>query len=919
MAAAIGLLLSLPILVGCAAGGAYSPAAIGGLGWLLSGWLARRGVFRGRINPRWDPILITVAVILAGWHVHFRTESIFAGRDQGVYSNHAVHLAQEGQLRVNTVYRDLFEPSNWALAPALQAGGYFFDFEAEHITLQFAPTYALYLAQGYGAAGFLGLFAVNPLLAAINAVLFFGLARRCMTKFWALAATALFALNLAQVWIARITLSEVLTQTWLLAGLVAMRLAFAQQHQRSLLIGGLLVASCSFVRVDAFLLIIALAASGAYLAQQPRERLASGSWRQLGQRLALSTTLLGAVSLGYGMATSPGYYADFSSRIALMLGISAGLCLVAWTPISNRVRSAVFTWAGRPITTQVLMIIVIGLACYAYFWRPYHEPFANFAASIGWEGRDYRENSLRDLGAYLSPLTLALGLGGLGILLHRTLIRGAVWPVPLLGVWFAYTLLYLYNPYISTDHIWKIRRFVPVVIPGFALLSMIGLAGLGTLVQPRRLKGGVIGVGLLGIFGYVGWSGHPLAFTRLNAGAVQFIQQIGERIPDNALVVTEVTRVLLGPLQLVEQLDGVKALPEDPLQHEIVAAAIARASAENRPVVVVGSTPLVSDISRNAERLSLTHASLVKTINPPPREIASSHHPIFISVLDPNGLGYRATAASLQLGANRVHGVIESGFMQQEFSAGTPFRWTTETVSLRAPWIFDRAPFRVELQIMAAAPGGSEVSLSINQQTVLETVIPETGGVFEIPLDEVDWTRRNVDIQLHTSTFVPAKERPGATDHRELGVQVGGILFHLIPPWEIGHWEFGMEADSRVHGRGLYNSESLNATNARWTDGHAHWEIEIPREHPPSRLIVPFVGGPRGESPVSVRWNGQEVASASLTQFPHHLKIDLANLPSRSVSTLEIVSPSFVPAETDPNSTDTRKLGVMLGPLKLEW
>ncbi len=919
VAVAIGMVLSLPILVGSAMLGWFSPTAIGTLGWLLAiwRWSSVRTVFR--LRSRLDLPLLVAGLLLTAWHITYHTESILAGRDQGVYSNHAVHLATTGDLRVKGLFSELYVEPNRALASALQAGGYFFDFENKHVTLQFAPTFALYLAQGYGIAGFGGLFALNPLLAGINAGLFFGLARRFVSTGWAAAATALFSLNLAQVWIARITLSEMLTQTWLLAGLVLMRIALEQRKRAVWLIGSLLIASCTFIRVDAFLLVIALTAAGFYLALQPDDQVPDATWRRLGAWSALSVTALAALALAYGFATSPGYYADFAGRIALMLAIAAILAGAAWIPWPMSLRTGLFQLISDPRITRGLIVVLVLLALYAYFWRPFHEPFANFAASIGWEGRDYRENSLRDLGAYVSPVGLAFALGGVGVLLHRVLVRRSIGPLPLLGVWFAVSLLYLYNPYISTDHIWKIRRFVPVVIPGVILFAMIGLAAGTGRIKSTGLRLAAVTVALGLIFGYVGWTVRPLAFTQLNAGAVDLVKRIGERIPEDALVVTDVNRPLLGPLQLCLGLDVVRSLPGMLQQEHLVQAAVTRAVSAQRPVVLLSKAPMVNSLADNADEISLTHPTLVKTISPPPREVAPRTRTAYVSVLDPSGLGFRSTAAYVRLGANRIFGVTETGFKQQEFGGRVPFRWTEARATLSTPWIFERPPLTVSLHILSAAPGGSQTRVTLNDHMVLNTQVPDTGGTYTLPVDQVDWSQPNLTVVIETSTFIPSQTRPGSTDDRELGLQLGGLTFELSPPWENDLWEFGLGQHAREAASGLYPPEPFRGGSARWTDGNTKFTLQLSAEHPPKRLTIPVESAANPGVEMEVRWNGERLTESAIPRFPHQLVLDLADLPASNTIELEILSDTFVPADRDPTSTDSRKLGVMLGPMTLTW
>jgi len=919
LAITIGMILSLPLMVVSAALGWFAPAALGALGWGCTAMKLRPWAGGIRVVPRRDFPLLAAALLLAGWHTAYRTESIFSGRDQGVYANHAVHLAETGDLRVNALYGELFDGPNLALASALQAGGYFFDAENKNVYLQFAPTFALYLAQGYGIGGFPGLFAVNPLLAGLNVVLFFGLARRFVASPWAVAATALMALNLGQIWIARITLGEVLTQNWLLAGLVLLRVAWQQQHRTSWLLGGLLVAACTLIRVDAYLLIIALATTGTFLAQQPDANLPHPSWHRWAANLSALVTMMGIIAFFYGWLASPGYYADFASRIGLMVLVAAIMAGLARIPLPPDLRSRIFDTLARPAVTVIIMTGISLLALYAYCWRPFHEPFADFTASMGQQGRDYRENSLRDLGAYLSPVALLLSLGGLGMWIRHVLQRHSFGPLPLLGAWLAVTLLYLYNPYISTDHIWKIRRFIPVVMPGFALLAMVGLAGWVGYVKNRMIRGLLAGAGLASVFGWVLWASSPLAFTRLNDGATAFIQRIEQHVPPDALVVTDLNRPLLGPLQLSLGRDVVRALPGMLQQQHLVEAAIRRAAAVNRPIILLSRHPMVSATPTHARLLSLEHPSLVKTTQPPPRELETRQRRVFVSVLDPSGLGYQADAASVTLAANPIYGSEESGFMPQEYAGVLPRRWTDGNARLRVPWIIERPPHAAFLQIVSAAPGGSTIRLTINDTEVFVGEVPAAGANLALPVAAVDWTRPHLEVVIVSSTFVPAQVQPGSTDHRELGVQIGGLVLALKQPYELARWQFGLDQHARESSGGVFAPEALDQQPFRWTDGHARFQVQFPREHAPQRLSLQVLGSRDVAAPVVLRWNGTTLFDAPIATFPATMEFDLSAIPSREISELEIISGSNIPQEREPPSTDPRRLGIMLGPMHLRW
>ncbi|MCC5023804.1 MAG: hypothetical protein J6386_13930 [Candidatus Synoicihabitans palmerolidicus] len=404
----------------------------------------------------------------------------------------------------------------------------------------------------------------------------------------------------------------------------------------------------------------------------------------MGRHGAALSILLGTIALGYGFATSPGYYADFTGRILVMWGGAATLTAVAWLPLplGSAGRSKAYwprlEWGGFLCGALIL------LALFGWWIRPHLEPFAEFVPSMGQQGRDFRENTLRDLAAYLSPPGMVLMLVGVCLALRRVMqVRDVSW-APLLAMWFGCTLLYLYNPYISVDHIWKMRRFVPVIIPGMVVLLALGAQGITAALPASWGKFLVPAFLVATVLAWIGWTMVPLGFTQLNAGAVDFIRTINRAIPADDLLVATVNKPLLGPLQLVEQTDTVRALPGNTTQQEILHQVVAHAQSEGRPVMLLSSAPLVANPRRDARRFELVHPNLLRTTEPPPRTIESRRRTAFLSVLGPSGLGIAPTDPEVRLGANRIYGVTESGFSGQEYVAGIPCRWTLGSQASRS-------------------------------------------------------------------------------------------------------------------------------------------------------------------------------------------------------------------------------------------
>lgn len=84
----------------------------------------------------------------------------------------------------------------------------------------FGHLYPIWLAQAFETLGRWGLYRLNPAFSILSLSIFYGLARSLVSKPYAVVGTLFLALNVSQLWVSRITLSEVLTQMFVGSGLL---------------------------------------------------------------------------------------------------------------------------------------------------------------------------------------------------------------------------------------------------------------------------------------------------------------------------------------------------------------------------------------------------------------------------------------------------------------------------------------------------------------------------------------------------------------------------------------------------------------------------------------------------------------------------------------------------------------------------
>jgi hypothetical protein len=95
--------------------------------------------------------------------------------------------------------------------------------------------------------------------------------------------------------------------------------------------------------------------------------------------------------------------------------------------------------------------------------------------------RTYAEHTLRWMGWYLGPPGVVLALVGFALLCGELVLGRRRRALPFALLLGTFALLYLWTPFIlPPDHIWVMRRFVPVVLPGFAIVAVAALGRLWT-------------------------------------------------------------------------------------------------------------------------------------------------------------------------------------------------------------------------------------------------------------------------------------------------------------------------------------------------------------------------------------------------------------------------------------------------------
>ncbi len=915
--AAIGFLFWLPILFAFAALGAFSSTSIGALGWIVS-------VFRLpklRTLPTFHRdnklgILSTLALFV--FYAAFSSESIQGGRDQGTYSLHAASILRTGELRADLPTEALADQENTyrKLLAISNPRGFHYDLANKEMIAQFPPSLALNLAQALGAGGLHGLTSVNPFLASLSALLFFALVRGFAPSNWALLSTIFFALNPAQLWNARITLSEILTQLIVLAGLLLAQICFAKGKDRAYATAIAILGLSSLIRIDCFLIatLVPFAHLAVLLGEQQQEQ------RKTIKRINKANTALAfatAISWAYYEYNTPAYFHEFTSKLSLFL-LAGSLCwlisnLISYGP--QTLRDSLGKAFFNKFSWITISGALIGTTLYALFLRPYIEPFTQFENSH-YGTRNYQENSLLDLAAYISFPVIALALLATIQSFRQILEKRHLPLILLLSIWLGFSLAYLQDPRISPDHIWRIRRFTPIIIPGFILFATVFVSRYATKISSIKYATPLIWA--LGL-GFVVYASKPIAFLKQYDGTYEMMSQINDAIPEGALIVTDVTSRIYSGLQLWYGRELMRGDFREEGHKELLEKLAIEARKQGRPTFLLSHKKLVNFTEESqAQHWLFRYPSLKGAHRAPARVVATVRFDFYLAQIDGKIKPFNGRETRIQLGNSIMIGVEEEGLHGVETHGPNTYRWTEGQALLKVKESFKNKFTYGTLKVSAAGPDGSQTKIRINGTQVLNTHVPRNGGDFQFRIPEEAYATEGIQVELLAETFNPHKRNPASKDKRDLGIKLSGIILSSEAEPSYGNLQIEAKSLDGIKENGLYEPEEDSKGLHRWTDGHAKFNFKSKEDFQYNKLSLSLSKSVLPETEFEILWNGKSIYKGSTSRKIREFEIPFTGIvpPSKEIL-LEIKSVAKTPQEIGINE-DTRKLGLRITRIELQ-
>jgi hypothetical protein len=711
-------------------------------------------------------VVVTLGAVPFAWPA----EPLVDGNDASVYLNAGRQLARQGAIVHPEPLLLLIPPPDWgALLDRdnnpprvfnLFPGGIQVEPGVNQVRPGFFHLLPVWIGSAELVAGSRAAYIV-PAAAGLLALLAFWMLARSLTSIVpATLATALLASNVAMQWFLRVTMTEVPAAAWILAGL-AFSAWFARQPSRlSGVLAGVSFGLAAFARVDVLLLVSPVVA--AFVAFQATERPGSREWRWLAAALTLVTAH--AVLHAWFVADL------YSERIVHFL-----------------LRARSVTTASRVIPAVVL---VLGVAAWLLSRR----------VAGRWVGRAAGGVFALALAAAVVRIGPELASGTLSLVLTPAgtacvLVAMAAWvatnrssPVMLVaGLWVTSMLVYAESARDVGAVPWVLRRYVPVLLP----LSALALAALAEKGWRRGGSMRAAAVLLLGgLTAFWAYRAMPVLRAEALAGLHAHLDRIARTLPDNAVVVTDITTPSHFGLSLYGSF-GKPVLYVMPTMHTgaALAALARRLEAARRPMILavgpdagdargLAAQDLVGLEVSPARVASIPVATFEAVSDRLPRTRVVTERRIAFHDLRPRPAS--TAPVTFEIGENdlALRGV---GFYDVELMGASYARWASANATMYLPRVAPLGAGRLLVRAAAPRPAGvAAPSLSLRLDgRALGQVGPLEQGFAVYPVALEPWAlerlqRGGAMVTLSSPTFSPADSGASA-DRRKLGAAIDWV------------------------------------------------------------------------------------------------------------------------------------------------
>ncbi len=743
--------------------------------------------FRPRLSLRLGEtsraeLLAAAALVAFGVAVYFPPfEHILGGRDPGIYVNAGFHLARDGRLvysdplmaGIPPEARPLFFPDK-DLPPweYLRYQGFLLESpDSARVIPHGLHLYPVWIATAsalYQPKS--GLYA-TPFFALMAVSGFFLAFRRLFGLEVAVVAASLLAVFQIQIWFARFPNSEIVVQFLFATSLL---LFFFMEEHRSALAGafaGFALGAACLARVETMLFAVPVALYFGW----KRAR------RELGRpeiSFLAAFALIGVHAAIHDRTFAWPYVSSILGRhywsflgenlpaVAAAVVILFLLLDRSFGKLSPK-RLRVFDSLRLRMGAALALFL---LALYAYFVRPH------------WHGprtAPHDAEAFLRMGWYLYPLGLSLAVaGGMALLLRARKSQAFFLLVTL-----TFSLFFFYKVRVWHDHYFAMRRFVPVILPGFFAAAAFLLASFRESGVKLAATGSRVAAALL-VALYL-FAGFRLWRHDEFRGSLDFVEDLARHIGDDDVAIfpaQEGLHLLELPLA---QLEGRNVLEFYTLKPDRALLERLLESWKDRYRDVFFVTNYKISLSglftRHVKDFELATEKYEYSYDRPPKGPEPFHLRFTLSkAVDLEELALRVPKLkTLDVGGSDDPQV--AWFHEKELEEdGTSFRWSQRTSSIFLPAVGAGSE---TIALRLAGPKEAEAPLHPVEVALdgrsLGTLTPTRAfEVYELSIPEEIGSRPEASyavLTLATKTWRPSNDIPDASDVRDLGFRLDWV------------------------------------------------------------------------------------------------------------------------------------------------
>jgi len=716
-------------------------------------------------------------------------ETTLWGSDSTVYVNFGSKISETGALVFSDdllgqmpqpareeLFRNRTTEDTTGYYSRFPGGFSILDVTDSEVTAGFSPLFPVWIAIFQQLFGQAMSFYVSPVFAVLAVAAIF-LVGRCLydTK-TGLLAGVLVSLCMPHIWFARLPMSEVMAQFFVFAGLLALMYYVEVETPVPAAAAGMVLGVALFARFDLVpVLTLTTVVVSAYFLFTGR-RIAHARYFFLGFGLLL------VHSLAHITFFPSNYVALLQRRLGTLLelmgvppileqdprgvlfAVTIGALLVcaALAFLYSRARypgkSQLLAWAlcGGLLAYAVAYVLVVP---------------SRLSRTIEW------------LAWYLTwPLLAAFAFGLIAIVAVKVVREGDLKVLAVSALLLVTCTHYLYNPTEQElgDHIWTMRRFVPVVIPGVLLMFSVSVAFLLEHVL-RRNRRWLAHVALLPFVALVAQPSLAIINEPLWTDGVQKSRALAQRFPTGSVI-------LVGPelagthvattLSYLHGHDGVllqQRYPDSLILADLLGAWLH----SGREVFLVVQRP---DTHFHAPEMRLEPYRTLR-LDVPVLETSRAAVPqqivrrgVEMRVFRAR-LNERGSKSTIDVGNYAVDALfVLRGFHGPEAVEGetTTFRWTKATASFEVP-----ATAQVTLVLAGGRPAGvpaAEIRVWVDDELIIDNqVVPDYQTEITIHVPDIP-NSGLTRVTMVSTTFSP-KALGFSEDERNLGVRVYRVDF----------------------------------------------------------------------------------------------------------------------------------------------